>query len=78
VCRDTVPLDVRFSCVLAFVRPCLGLLEMPIMLFIVLIVVLVLALAGGGWGHSRYGSMGWSPAVLILIVFAALYLTGHL
>jgi hypothetical protein len=46
-------------------------------MFIVLMVVLVLALAGGGWGHSRYGYAGWSPAGIILVVLAVLYFTGH-
>jgi hypothetical protein len=48
------------------------------MLLIILLVVFVLALGGGGWGHSRYGYAGWSPAGLILIVLVVLYLTGHL
>jgi hypothetical protein len=48
------------------------------MLMVVLIVLLVLALGGGGWGHSRFGAAGWSPAGLIVVLFAVLYFTGHL
>jgi hypothetical protein len=48
------------------------------MLMLVLIVFLVLALAGGGWGHSRYGYVGWSPAGLVLLVLAVLWVTGRL
>jgi hypothetical protein len=48
------------------------------MLLIALLVVLLLALGGGGWGHSRYGYAGWSPAAVILLVLAVLYFTGHL
>jgi hypothetical protein len=48
------------------------------MLMIVLLVVVVLALAGGGWGHSRYGAVGWSPLGLVLVVLLVLYLTGNL
>lgn len=48
------------------------------MLLIILIVVLVLALGAGGWGHSRYGAAGWSPAGLILLVLVILWLTGRL
>ena len=48
------------------------------MLLIVLLVVLVLSIGGGGWGHSRYGYAGWSPAGLVLVVLALLYFTGHL
>ena len=48
------------------------------MLTIILIVLLVLALGGGGFGHSRYGAVGWSPAMLILLVILVLWLTGHL
>lgn len=48
------------------------------MLLIILIVLLVAALGGGGWGHSRYGYAGWSPAAIILVVLAVLYFSGHL
>jgi hypothetical protein len=48
------------------------------MLLIILLVVFVLALGGGGWGHSRYGYVGWSPAGVILIVLAVLFFTGRL
>ena len=43
-----------------------------------LVVVLVLALLGGGVGHSRFGLAGWSPAGLVLMVLAVLWLTGNL
>jgi len=48
------------------------------MLLIVLLVLFVLALGGGGWGHSRYGYVGWSPAGLILLVLLIFWLTGQL
>jgi hypothetical protein len=48
------------------------------MLMIILLVVLVLALAGGGYGHSRVGYVGWSPAGIILLIIAILYFTGRL
>lgn len=48
------------------------------MLTLILIVLLVLAIGGGGWGHARYGAVGWSPAGLILILLIVLYFTGHL
>jgi hypothetical protein len=48
------------------------------MLLIVLLVVFLIALGGGGWGHSRYGYAGWSPAGVILVILALLYFTGHL
>ena len=38
------------------------------MLTILLIILLVIALAGGGWGYSRYGAVGLSPAGIVLIV----------
>ncbi len=47
-------------------------------MLIILVILLFLALAGGGWGHSRYGYVGWSPAGLIVLVFAVLWLTGNL
>jgi len=48
------------------------------MLMMVLLVVLVLALAGGGFGHSRVGYVGWSPAGIILLLIVVLYFTGNL
>jgi hypothetical protein len=48
------------------------------MLFILLIVFLVLALGGGGWGYSRYGWAGMSPAAIILVILAVLYFGGFL
>jgi hypothetical protein len=48
------------------------------MLFIFFVVLLVMALGGGGWGHSRYGYAGWSPAGLILMVMLVLWFTGNL
>lgn len=48
------------------------------MLLIILVVLFVLAVGGGGYGHSRVGPLGWSPAGLILLVLVALWLTGRL
>jgi hypothetical protein len=48
------------------------------MLLTILVVLLVLSLAGGGWGYSRYGYAGWSPAGIVLAVLVVLYLTGGL
>ena len=48
------------------------------MLMILLVVFFVVALGGGGWGHSRYGYVGWSPAGLILLVAVVLYFSGNL
>ncbi len=47
------------------------------MLFI-LIVLIALALGGGGWGHSRYGYAGWSPAGLLIVLLLVLWFTGNL
>jgi hypothetical protein len=49
-----------------------------LVLMILLIVLLVLALGGGGWGYSRFGAAGWSPAGVLLLVLVLLYFTGHL
>jgi hypothetical protein len=48
------------------------------MLWTLLIVLLVLALAGGGFGYSRWGAMGLSPAAIIVIVLLVLLFTGRL
>ena len=47
-------------------------------MLIIFVVLLLLALAGGGWGHSRYGYVGWSPAGLILLVLVVMWATGNL
>jgi hypothetical protein len=47
------------------------------MLLMILLVLLVLSLVGGGWGHSRYGYVGWSPAGIIVLLFVVLWLTGN-
>lgn len=48
------------------------------MILTIIVVLLVLALVGGGFGHSRHGFVGWSPAGLILLVLVVLWLTGNL
>ena len=48
------------------------------MLTILIIVLLVAALGGGGWGYSRWGLAGMSPAGIILLVLVVMWLTGHL
>ena len=48
------------------------------MLLTILIILLILSLFGGGWGHSRYGYVGWSPAGILLIILLILLLTGRL
>jgi hypothetical protein len=48
------------------------------MLLMIICVLLVMSLVGGGWGYSRYGYVGWSPAGLIVLVFGILWLTGNL
>lgn len=54
-----------------------GLPYVECMLTIILIILLLFAIGGGGWGYSRYGMVGWSPAGLILIVLLILLLTGR-
>ena len=48
------------------------------MLLTILVVFLLLSLVGGGWGYSRWGFVGMSPAGLVLVILAILWLTGHL
>lgn len=48
------------------------------MLITILLVFLVLSLVGGGVGHSRYGYAGWSPAGILILIVAVLFLTGRL
>jgi hypothetical protein len=49
------------------------------MLVMILVLFLIfISLGGGGWGYSRYGWVGMSPAGLILLVVAIMYFSGHL
>lgn len=48
------------------------------MILTILIVLLVLSLSGGGFGYSRFGFAGMSPAGVILLVLLILYFTGNL
>jgi hypothetical protein len=47
-------------------------------MLILMIVLLLLAIAGAGWGHSRWGYVGWSPVGVILTVLLVLWVTGNL
>ncbi len=47
-------------------------------MLLLLLVLLALAVLGGGYGHSRVGYAGWSPAGIILVVLVVLALTGRL
>jgi hypothetical protein len=48
------------------------------MTLFILVFLLALALGGGGWGHSRYGYAGWSPAGILLVVILVMWMTGHM
>ena len=48
------------------------------MLLTILVVLLLLSLVGGGWGHSRFGYAGWSPAGIVILVLVVMFFTGHL
>jgi hypothetical protein len=43
-----------------------------------LIVLLVLAALFGGFGHTRWGYAGWSPAAIVVLILILLALTGRL
>ncbi len=47
------------------------------MLLTILLIVLLLSLLGGGFGWSRYGATGMSPAGILVVVVVILLLTGH-
>lgn len=47
------------------------------MLLTILLIVLLLSLLGGGFGYSRWGAVGMSPAGVLLVVVVILLLTGH-
>jgi hypothetical protein len=43
-----------------------------------LIILLLLALLGGGFGYSRAGYVGFSPALIIGIILLVMLLGGRL
>jgi hypothetical protein len=45
---------------------------------LLIVLLLVLALVGGGFGHSRYGYAGWSPAAILIVILVVLALSGRL
>jgi hypothetical protein len=52
-------------------------LKSSISMLILLLVLLAFALLGGGYGHSRVGYYGWSPAGIIVVILVVLMLTGR-
>ncbi|MEN9580111.1 MAG: hypothetical protein RJA70_3120 [Pseudomonadota bacterium] len=46
-------------------------------MFTILLIILAIALIGGGFGHSRFGYVGWSPAALLLMIVLVMFLTGQ-
>ena len=42
----------------------------------ILFILLVLALVGGGFGHSRYGYAGWSPAGILVVILLVMFFTA--
>jgi hypothetical protein len=48
------------------------------MLLIILLVLVVLAISGGGWGYSRWGYAGFSPALLVVLLVGVLWFSGYL
>ena len=50
----------------------------PSDMLLLLLLLLFLALVGGGFGHSRFGYAGWSPAAIVVVILVLLALTGRL
>ena len=50
----------------------------PSDMLLLLLLVLILAVVGGGFGHSRFGYAGWSPAAIVVVILVILALTGRL
>lgn len=45
---------------------------------VLLLILMIFSLGAGGWGYSRWGWKGMSPAGVVLLVLFILYLTGGL
>jgi hypothetical protein len=50
----------------------------PRVMLTLLIVLLLLALLGGGLGYGRFGAVGLSPALLLVVILIILAATGRL
>jgi hypothetical protein len=50
----------------------------PSDMLLLLLLLLVLAVVGGGFGYSRFGYAGWSPAAIVVVILVLLALTGRL
>jgi hypothetical protein len=48
------------------------------LLWVLLFFLLLLALAGGGWGYRRYGYLGWSPLLVVIVVLLLFWFMGLL
>lgn len=48
------------------------------LLLLILLIALVALSVGGGFGYSRFGYLGFSPAGLLLITMVILYFTGYI
>jgi hypothetical protein len=46
-------------------------------MILLLLILLLVAVFGGGFGHARFGYYGWSPAMVIFVIFVVLLLTGR-
>ncbi|CAN5691444.1 hypothetical protein BH11MYX2_BH11MYX2_31320 [soil metagenome] len=44
----------------------------------ILLIVLIVSLLGGGFGYSRFGAAGMSPAAIIGIILVVMLLMGRL
>ena len=53
-------------------------IALPTGMLLLLILLLFLAVVGGGFGYSRYGYAGWSPAAIIVVILIVMLLAGRL
>ncbi|MEO8705060.1 MAG: DUF3309 domain-containing protein [Kofleriaceae bacterium] len=44
----------------------------------ILVIVLIIALLGGGFGYSRFGAAGLSPAVIVGLILLVMLFSGRL
>ena len=50
----------------------------PSDMLLLLLLLLFLAIVGGGFGYSRFGYGGFSPAAILVVILVLLALTGRL
>ena len=48
------------------------------MLLYIVLLLMVVAVGAGKWSYSRRGTIGWSPAAVLVLVLVIFWMSAHL